>query len=149
MAAHFWRLILLEFIDHAFAMYSTFAQVLGGIETEIRSLHDLLQITSSTVGASTAASKQLQQLHQVEIHRLQSEIETHRSKSAQLAAEIVGITQKYEDQVLKLQDDLDRISQAEAAAKQALSHDRCAVSVVCICSTFFLFCFFILFCSIL
>jgi hypothetical protein len=76
------------------------------------------------VGASTAASKQLQQLHQVEIHRLQSEIEMHRSKSAQLATDIASVTQKYEHQILKLQDDLDRLSQAEAAAKQALSHDR-------------------------
>lgn len=127
MAALFWRFILLSCIYRLITdvfKFCTF-QVLGGIEVEIRSLHDLLQITSNTVGASTAASKQLQQLHQVEIHRLQSEIEMHRSKGAQLAADMAGITQKYEDQILKLQDDLDRISQAEAAAKQALSHDRC------------------------
>jgi predicted nucleic acid-binding Zn-ribbon protein len=99
-------------------------QVLAGIEAEITSLHELLQVTSSTVGASTAASKQLQQLHQVEVHRLQSEIETHRSKGLQLASDISGITQKYEAQILKLQDDVERCMQAEAAAKQALSRDR-------------------------
>jgi hypothetical protein len=107
-------------------------QVLSGIEFEIASLHDLLQATSSTVGASTAATMQLQQLHQVEVHRLQSEIEAQRSKGTHLAIELAAIqahlaeiTAKYQDQVLQLQQDLDRVSLAEAAAKQSLSRDRC------------------------
>ena len=99
-------------------------QLLAGIDAEIASLHDLLQSTSSTVGASTAATIQLRQLHQVEVHRLQSEIEAQRSKSAQLAADNAAITTQYEDQILQLRNDLDRILQAEAAAKQALAHDR-------------------------
>ena len=99
-------------------------QVLAGIESEITSLHELLQITSSNMGASTAASKQLQQLHQVEIHRLKVEIETHRTAGLQLTADIAVNTQKYEVQILKLQDELEHSVQAEAAAKQALAHDR-------------------------
>ena len=105
------------------------AQVLAGIETEINSLHDLLRATSGTVGASTAATVQLRQLHQVEMHRLQSEIEAQRSQCTHVAADLAAKTEKYEAQVAKLQNDLDRISQAEAAAKQALSHDRCSLSI--------------------
>ncbi len=105
------------------------AQVLAGIETEINSLHDLLRATSGTVGASTAATVQLRQLHQVEMHRLQSEIEAQRSLCTHVTADLAAKTEKYEAQVAKLQNDLDRISQAEAAAKQALSHDRCSLSI--------------------
>jgi hypothetical protein len=99
-------------------------QVLSGIDAEIASLHDLLESTSSTVGASTAATIQLRQLHQVEVHRLQSEIEAQRSKCAQLVADKAAITAQYEDHIVQLRGDLDRIVQAEAAAKQALAHDR-------------------------
>jgi hypothetical protein len=95
-------------------------------------LHDLLQATSNTVGASTAATVQLQQLHQVEVHRLQSEIEAQRSKGTHLAIELAAIqahleeiSGKYRDEILQLQQDLDRVSLAEAAAKQSLSRDRC------------------------
>ena len=96
------------------------------------------------MGASTAATMQLQQLHQVEVHRLQSEIEAQRSKGTHLTIELAAIqshlaeisterealfgaeiTAKYEDQMLQLQQDLDRVSLAEAAAKQSLSRDRC------------------------
>jgi hypothetical protein len=108
-------------------------QVLSGIEVEIASLHDLLQATSSTVGASTAATVQLQQLHQVEVHRLQSEIEAQRSKGTHLAIELAAIqshlaeiSAKHQDEILQLQQDLDRVSLAEAAAKQSLSRDRCS-----------------------
>jgi hypothetical protein len=84
------------------------------------------------VGASTAATVQLQQLHHVEVQRLHSDIEVQRSKSAHLTSELAAIqahlgeiTAKYEGQILKLQEDLAHVSLAEAAAKQSLSRDRC------------------------
>lgn len=99
-------------------------QVLSGVEIEIASLHDLLQSTSSTVGASTAATIQLRQLHQVEVLRLQSEIELQRSKVAQLSTDQAVATAQYENQIVQLRNEMDRVVHAEAAAKQALAHDR-------------------------
>ena len=76
------------------------------------------------MGASNAATSKLQELHQVEVHRLQSEIEAQRSKCALLAAEKAAITTQFEDRILQLQNDLDCTLQSEAAAKQSLAHDR-------------------------
>jgi archaellum component FlaC len=81
-------------------------------------------MTSSTVGASTAATTQLRQLHQVEVQRLQSEIEVQRSKVSHMATDAAAVKQNYEHQISKLQVELDRLAQAEAAARLALSHDR-------------------------
>ena len=109
-------------------------QVLSGVEIEITSLHDLLQSTSSTVGASTAATIQLRQLHQVEVLRLQSEIEVQRSKVAQLTSDQAVAANQYENQIIQLRNEIDRVAHAEAAAKQALAHDRFRCFIPRICS---------------